>query len=588
MAIGPRAFLYRLRSWLHRREVHLWYTRAYRLPVSGLEAVGMEPRRADFAAFWLRESQAVARESFRSPRRVPYADLARVHSPELLESLGRAETLAHVFAADPSDVPVDQVMATVRLACGATLEAARESLRTGTPALNLLGGFHHAGPGSAGGYCPVNDVAVAVAALRQEGFEGQVAVLDLDAHPPDGLAACLGGDGRCWMGSLSASDWGRLAAVDEVVLPEGTGDGAYLDELGALLSRMPRPALAFVIAGGDVLAGDRMGRLALSLEGARLRDLQVAAELEGVPCVWLPGGGYHRDAWRVLAGTGMALATGSLEPIPPGYDPLAEAFQEIAQGLSVERLGHSGEVTLEDVEEDLGLRPAQQRLLLGYYTGDGMEYALHRYGIFEMLQRLGYAHFRVAYDLAGPGERVRILGESGGVEHLLVEAILEKRQLAGQDVLYVHWLTLRHPRAQFSELRPRLPGQEVPGLGLAKEAGEILALMALRLNLAAVAYRPATFHTAYAARHYFAFLDPARQGRFEALVRDLSGIPLAEATKALEEGRVLLNGALYRWETDEMAFWLRESPAEPGEVAHERDRVRFEVRPPEPVTAPPG
>ncbi len=588
MAIGPRAFLYRLRSWLHRREVHLWYDRAYRLPVSGLEAVGMELRRADFVAFWLKESRAVAVESFRAPRRVAYADLARVHAPELLEALGRAETLGHIFGADPSDVPVDEVMATVRLACGATLEAARETLRTRKPALNLLGGFHHAGPRAAGGYCPVNDVAVAVAALRAEGFEGRVSVLDLDAHPPDGLAACLVSDPACWIGSLSASDWGRLEGVDEVVLPEGTGDGAYLDALGALLSRMPRPALAFVIAGGDVLAGDRMGRLGLSLEGARLRDLLVAAELEGLPGVWLPGGGYHPGAWRVLAGTGMALATGSLEPIPAGYDPLTQAFHEIAQSLSLERLGQSGEFSMEDVEEELGLRPARQRLLLGYYTADGMEYALHRYGIFETLQRLGYAHFRVAFDRAGPGERVRVLGESGGAEHLLVEAILERRRVAGHDVLYVHWLTLRHPRAQFSERRPRLPGQDVPGLGLAREAGEILALMALRLGLAGVVYRPAHYHTAYPARHYFAFVDPARQGRFEALVRDLAGLPLVEATQALDEGRVRLDGAPYRWEADEMAFWLRESPAEPGEVAHERDRVQFQVQPPPAASGAPG
>jgi acetoin utilization deacetylase AcuC-like enzyme len=576
----PRAFLHRLRARLFRREVHVWYDRAYRLPVSGLETGGMEPRRADFAAFWLQESRAVAPASFHAPRRVTYADLARVHSPELLESLGRAETLGHVFATDASDVPVDEVMATVRLACGGTLEAARETLRTRRPTLNLLGGFHHAAPAVAGGYCPVNDIAVAVAAVRQEGFHGRVVVLDLDAHPPDGTAACLGRDPSSWIGSLSGSDWGHLEGVDEVVLPEGAGDREYLDQLGALLGRMPRPELAFVIAGGDVLAGDRMGRLGLTLEGARRRDLRVAAALEGVPAVWLPGGGYHRDAWRVLAGTGMALATGSPVPIPPGYDPLTEAFQDIAAGLSLERLGRSGEFSMEDVEEDLGLVPSRGRLLLGYYTAAGLEYAFHRYGIFEMLQRLGYAHFRAAFDRAGPGERLRVFGEADGTEHMLVEAILERRRVAGHGVLYVHWLTLRHPRARFSERRPALPGQDVPGLGLAREAGEMLAIMALRLGLAAVVYRPAHYHTAYPARHYFSFVDPARQGRFEALVRDLAGLSLREGTQALDEGRVLVDGRPYRWEADEMAFWLGEPPGGPGEVGRERDRVRFSVLPP--------
>jgi hypothetical protein len=334
-----------------------------------------------------------------------------------------------------------------------------------------------------------------------------------------------------------------------------------------------------VIAGGDVLAGDRFGRLGLSLQGARERDLIVAAELEGVPTVWLPGGGYSRQAWRVLAGTGMALAAASLEPIPENYDPLSARHAEVARELSASDLGDSGELTAEDLEEALGIRPQRQRLLLGFYTASGMEHALYRYGIFEQLERLGYRQFRAEFDATGMGERVRLLGEAGGEEHVLVELILEKRRVLGVEVLFIHWLSLRNPRAQFSDRRPRLPGQEVPGLGLAREAGSMVARMAVRLGLGGVAFRPAHYHTAYAARHEFAFIDPERQGRFEALVRDLAGVPLLQATLAVSEGRVSMDGAPYVWEADEMAYWLRESPAEPGEVERERERVRFALVP---------
>jgi acetoin utilization deacetylase AcuC-like enzyme len=545
-------------------------------------AAGIEPRRADFAAWWLRECRAVPRSAVHHARRITYDDLARVHTPELLESLGRPEALAHVFGVDPSDVLVDEVMNTIRLACGATLAAARETLRSSAPALNLLGGFHHAAPGAAGGFCPVNDVAVAVAALRAERFTGRVAVLDLDAHPPDGIAACLAHDPRRWIGSISGSDWGALPDVDETYLPEGTGDAAYLDALAALLGRMPRPHLAFVIAGGDVLAGDRFGKLGLSLAGARERDLLVAAELEGVPQIWLPGGGYSTAAWRVLAGTGMALASGSLEAIPDDYDPIDARFARVARELSPTELTETGELTADDLEEALGLRPQRQRLLLGFYTASGMEHALFRYGLFEQLERLGYRNFRAAFDSTGLGERVRLFAEADGQEHLLVEVVLERRRVFGAEVLYVHWLSLRNPRAQFSEKRPRLPGQDVPGLGLALEAGTMLARMAVRLGLAGVAFRPAWYHTAYAARREFTFVDPERQGRFEALVRDLGDTPLLEATNLVADGRVLMNGKPYAWEADEMAYWLRESPDDPGEVARERERIHFTVadRPP--------
>jgi acetoin utilization deacetylase AcuC-like enzyme len=576
----PRALLYRARSWLHRRDVTVWYDPRYRLPLSSLESsAGMEPRRADYAAWWLRESRAVSASAIRTPRRVSFEDLARVHTHELLESLAHPQTLAQVFAVDPSDVPVDEVMTTVRLACGGTLSAARESLRTRAPALNLLGGFHHAGPGSAGGYCPVNDVAVAVAALRAEGFRGRVAVLDLDAHPPDGIAACLAGDGAAWIGSLSGSDWGPLAGADETVLPEGTGDAAYLEALGALLARMPRPELAFVVAGGDVLAGDRAGQLALTLGGARERDLVVALELEGVPSVWLPGGGYSRLAWRALAGTGMAVAAGSLEPIPERYDPLSARFAVVSRELSPRDLSDSGELTAEDLEEALGMRPRAQRLLLGFYTASGLEHALFRYGIFEQLERMGYRQFRVAFDTAGLGERVRLYGEAEAREHLLVELVLERRRTAGAEMLYVHWLSLRNPRARFSLRRPQLPGQDVPGLGLAREAGSMLRRMAVRLGLAGVVIRPAHYHMAYAARHEFAFIDPRRQGRFEALVRDLRRLSLLEATTAMAEGRIRLDGAPYAWEADEMAHWLRAEGARAVAVDEERERTHFTVVP---------
>lgn len=579
-----RPLLYRLRTRLRRRDVSVWYDTRYRLPLSGLEgSSGMEPRRADYAAWWLRDCGAVGGRSFRSPHRISYENLARVHAPELLESLGRPQELARIFSADPSDVPVDEIMHTIRLACGGTLGAARETLRTGEPALNLLGGFHHAGPASAGGFCPVNDVAVAVAALRAEGLSGLVAVLDLDAHPPDGLAACFRGDPRVFVGSISGSDWGPLEGVDETVLPAGAGDEEYLRALEALLGRMARPRLAFVIAGGDVLRGDRFGLLGLSLEGARRRDLRVSAALDGVPAVWLPGGGYSEDSWRALAGTGLAVAARSSLEIPRAYDPLSQRFAAISAGLAPGVLAELDRFSAEDLEEALGIRPARQRLLLGFYTASGLEHALYRFGILDHLERLGYRQFRVEFDRTGPGERVRLLGRAEGVEHVLVEIVLERRRVAGVEVLYVHWVSLRNPRARFSASRPRLPGQEVPGLGLAREVATILSRMAVRLGLWGVVVRPSHYHTAYAFRHAMTFVDPERQGRFEALVRDLEGVPLLEATVAMAEGRIRMNGEPYAWEADEMAFWLRESPHDPGEAEREARRVRFELAPPAPA-----
>ena len=51
------------------------------------------------------------------------------------------------------------------------------------------------------------------------------------------------------------------------------------------------------------------------------------------------------------------------------------------------------------------------------------------------------------------------LTETPVSEELLgaVHARLSGKRIAGAETLYVHWLTLRNPRARFSADRPKLP-----------------------------------------------------------------------------------------------------------------------------------
>src|SRR5919206_2755687 len=88
----------RVRRWLFARDLAVWYAPEYRWPLSALEArTGMQSRRADFSVWFLLERRALGRKNLRTPRRAEYEELARVHTPELLDSLGRAETLARIF-----------------------------------------------------------------------------------------------------------------------------------------------------------------------------------------------------------------------------------------------------------------------------------------------------------------------------------------------------------------------------------------------------------------------------------------------------------------------------------------------------------
>jgi len=158
-----------------------------------------------------------------------------------------------------------------------------------------------------------------------------------------------------------------------------------------------------------------------------------------------------------------------------------------------------------------------------------------------------------------------------------VEVVLAREEVEGQPMLFVHWLTLRNPRVPFTALRPRLPGQEVPGLGLAREAGEMLLRIARRLDLAGVAVRPSHFHVAYTARYRLRMLDPVQQGRFEAIQRDLGHLSLHDVTVAIAQGRVLADGAPWAWEPGVMAYRFEEPPSARTEADRERERVRFRL-----------
>jgi hypothetical protein len=257
---------------------------------------------------------------------------------------------------------------------------------------------------------------------------------------------------------------------------------------------------------------------------------------------------------------------------------MRRVYASRAGSLSVSRLTGGFDLTAEEVLEELGYPQARGFRLLGFYTVEGVEYALSRYGTFSHLRRLGYEGFRVDLDRHEPGDRLRVFAQFEGKELLLIECVLERLTLGEKRALYVHWLTLRDPRGHFSDDRPDLPGQEQPGLGLAPEAGQLLEQAAARVGLDGIAFRPAWLHMAHAASHAgLRFLDSARQGRHEALLRDLNDLTLREASMAVSEGRVALNGERYEWEADLMVSWPETSPDAARTIQAARNQARFSV-----------
>jgi acetoin utilization deacetylase AcuC-like enzyme len=194
-----------------------------------------------------------------------------------------------------------------RLAAGGTLLAARAALAHGL-AGNLAGGTHHAFADHGEGFCVLNDVAIAITKLRREGGIGRAAVVDLDVHQGNGTAAIFDGVDEVFTFSMHGERNYPLAKVRstiDVPLNDGVSDVEYLELLERNLPRVLETAAAdvvFYLAGVDVAAGDRYGRLALTEEGIRRRDRLVIETVRGrcIPLVIVLAGGYaptsHRTA----------------------------------------------------------------------------------------------------------------------------------------------------------------------------------------------------------------------------------------------------------------------------------------------------
>jgi acetoin utilization deacetylase AcuC-like enzyme len=186
-----------------------------------------------------------------------------------------------------------------RLASAGTLLAARAALSDGL-AGNLAGGTHHAFADHGEGFCVLNDVAVAISKLRTEGTIERAAVIDLDVHQGNGTAAIFENVEDVFTFSMHGERNYPLAKMRsnvDVPLRDGVGDAEYLEtlqrNLPSVLERS-EPDLAFFLAGVDVAAGDRYGKLALTEEGIRCRERMVidAVRTRGVPLVIVLAGGY--------------------------------------------------------------------------------------------------------------------------------------------------------------------------------------------------------------------------------------------------------------------------------------------------------
>ncbi|MDA0999170.1 MAG: histone deacetylase [bacterium] len=243
----------------------------------------------------LREA-GVPESEFAEPRAATPEELCLVHAREYIGDLERA---VHTARTLPSELPLTEEIACASfLATGGTIQAAREALSSGR-AMNLTGGFHHAFPDRAEGFCYINDLAVAVRTLQSEGLIRRAAVIDCDLHQGNGTAFIFRGEESVFTFSIHQENIYPLKRKSDldIGLSDLTDDAIYLPHIRKhvpWILENHKPDLVIYQAGADPFAGDQLGSLKLSKKGLRERDEIVLGECRqrGIPVAGTLGGGY--------------------------------------------------------------------------------------------------------------------------------------------------------------------------------------------------------------------------------------------------------------------------------------------------------
>ena len=251
--------------------------------------------------------------------------LLRVHDGSYLDLLANFGEGPY----DPDTYVRPETYSIAEKAAGASVAGAKDTLRNGRSNIVLARPpGHHSGRNYAGGFCYLNNIAIAARALQEEEGVNRVAVLDFDVHHGNGTSDVFYGDDTVLY--VSTHQWGiypgtgPAESVGEgsgegyninVPLRGGMGDGTLRDALERVVEPVLEafsPNAMLVSLGGDGHYADPLGGLTMSSQGyvdAYLLPHVMAGMMGLGGATYFLEGGYNIDAlaevvWGVHEGFG--------------------------------------------------------------------------------------------------------------------------------------------------------------------------------------------------------------------------------------------------------------------------------------------
>ncbi|NJC26276.1 acetoin utilization deacetylase AcuC-like enzyme [Lewinella antarctica] len=248
----------------------------------------------------------ITEANFFAPNPLPEEAILRTHTADYWHKL-KTNTLS-VKEIRAIGFPMrPDLIARGRVIAQGTLDCARYAFQDGV-ALNIAGGTHHSFADRGEGFCVYNDIAIAAHELLHTGEIRKAIVIDLDVHQGNGTAKIFERDDRVFTLSFHGArnyPTRKMTSDLDVGFPDKTEDAAYLAKLEEVLPTLldrEQPDIVFYLSGVDILATDKLGRLACTIQGCKQRDKYVFEQCaqRGLPVAVSMGGGYSERLATII------------------------------------------------------------------------------------------------------------------------------------------------------------------------------------------------------------------------------------------------------------------------------------------------
>ena len=194
----------------------------------------------------------------------------------------------------------------LRIAQG-TILGCKYALENGV-AFNIAGGTHHAFSNRGEAFCMLNDQAIAAQFLLNNKLASKILIVDLDVHQGNGTAEIFANNKNVFTFSMHGKTnypFKKEVSDLDIDLPDKTTDKEFLNVLTQTLPNLieqQKPDFVFYLAGVDILATDKLGKLACTLDGCKKRD-ELVFELckkHQIPVQVSMGGGYSPEIKTII------------------------------------------------------------------------------------------------------------------------------------------------------------------------------------------------------------------------------------------------------------------------------------------------